>query len=154
MNSPANRGKWAEGEVKTLLAKLASSSSRVDWQRNYDAHSAGGKFPSQTGDFSFFSPNCHGVIEVKEVHHPTRLPYKNFENTGKLRVRELAGGKIVILVAHLPEKLWRIVPFEFIKIKDPAKPSGSWVLTDFPPCSLANVESWLASQMGLPPHLT
>jgi hypothetical protein len=51
----------------------------------------------------------HGLIEVKEVEHDYRLPSKNFKpgQLGKLEMRRMAGGEIVILVLHTTTGLWR-----------------------------------------------
>lgn len=125
------RGKFAEGKVRKFLDDLGNSSADFDWSRIYDARSAGGRFPSRPGDFEFYRPGIHGLIEVKEVNHDYRLPSKNFkrEQIAKLRKRQLAGGSIVVLVYHTTSKLWRYVPLQhFIEhLKEP-----SWVLEEFP----------------------
>lgn len=127
--SPGQRGKWAEAKVRDLLKKLGEESALFDWERILDARSAGGRFRSQIGDFAVFMPKLHGVIEVKEVDHDYRLPHKNFdaEAIGKLYKRQLAGGKVWIVVAH-KRKAWRLVPFEVFRTRT----GGSWDLREFP----------------------
>jgi len=123
------RGKAAESAVRALLEKL-NSYPTFDWSRIYDARSAGGKFPSRPGDFEFFFPGTHGLIEVKEVDHDFRLPAKNFDKgqIAKLRKRHMAGGIIIILVQHTTTKKWRRVDLNWIaqRLDQP-----SWDLQEF-----------------------
>ena len=49
--SPANRGKYAEGKVRDYLKELDSAHVKFTFNRNLDAHAAGGRFQSQAGDF-------------------------------------------------------------------------------------------------------
>lgn len=132
--SSANRGKYAEGKVKDYLNKINEAMLNFDFERVLDAHAAGGRFQSRTGDFTWWAPELHGVIEVKEVEHAFRLPYKNVstESIAKLVKRQLAGGQISILVCHQPMKLWRAVPLERLRERDKDTPSGSWDLSDLP----------------------
>lgn len=125
-----SRGKYAEGLVKTYLTGRSETVASFDFERILDARSAGGRFPSRPGDFGFFSPMGHGLIEVKEVDHEFRLPHKNFsvEQIGKLRKRQWAGGLIIILVYHKPTKLWRMPELEFFEKRE----GGSWDLTEYP----------------------
>lgn len=130
----ANRGKYAEGKVRDYLKMIDAAVVNFDFERVLDAHAAAGRFQSRTGDFSWWAPELHGVIEVKEVEHPTRLPYKNVTREGmaKLRKRSWAGGQIMILVCHMPEQIWRVVPMAYLDKRDSATPSGSWDLSQFP----------------------
>lgn len=129
MSSAANRGKSAEAEVKKFLEAYDRKVACFDWERRYDAHSAGGRFQRQTGDFAFYMPNFFGAIEVKEVKHSFRLPHKNFETdqVAKLRKRQMAGGHIIILVYHTEDDLWRMPPFGTFKERE----GGSWDLSKF-----------------------
>lgn len=125
-----NRGKFAEGKVKDYLKARSDSVASFDFERILDARSAGGRFPSRPGDFGFYSPLYHGLIEVKEVEHDFRLPHKNFstEQVSKLRKRKMAGGVIIILVYHKTTKLWRLVEFEYLEGRN----GGSWDLSEYP----------------------
>ncbi len=129
--STANRGKSAEAKVTAFLKAYGEDHQDCDWSRNYDAHAAGGRFQRQTGDFQFYKPGVHGVVEVKEVAHDFRLPFKNFppEGVAKLWKRELAGGLIIVLVYHSTTGLWRMPPFTAFR---GARVGGSWDLTPWP----------------------
>ena len=39
-------GKWAEAQVQATLKSLSAELGNFDWQRLYDAHSAGGRIPA------------------------------------------------------------------------------------------------------------
>ena len=134
------RGKYAEGKVSLHLAKLSTKYAEFDYSRIYDARSAGGRFPSRPGDFEFWAPKLHGLIEVKEVDHLCRLPSKNMkkEQIAKLRKRELAGGLILVLVYFTPLASWRSIPLNWLQVRcaDP-----SWDLSAFP--QLASAEECL-----------
>ncbi len=132
------RGKVAEAAVKKFLVGLKERKLAFDFERKYDARSAGGRFQSQAGDFGFFSPSEHGLIEVKEVAHEYRLPKKNFgaDQRARLKIRELAGGVVVILVYHLPLKRWRVLPLSAFYVEEP-----SWDLSKYP--DYANVSEAL-----------
>ena len=127
----ANRGKTAEEKVTAFLKAYDARHQDFDWARNYDAHSAGGRFQRQTGDFQFYKTNVHGVIEAKEVAHDFRLPFKNFtaEGVAKLWKRELAGGVVIVLVYHSTSGLWRMPPFTAFR---GPRVGGSWDLTPWP----------------------
>lgn len=136
------RGKYAEDKARDELRKRSADNARFDYERNYDGRSSMGRIPARAGDFTFFvgalvdgnaviEPVSHGVIEVKQVAHDFRLPRKNFDPAkfGILRKRELAGGKIVIIVYHSTTGKWRVVPFGwFVALKD----NASWDLTTWP----------------------
>lgn len=126
----AERGKAAEREVKKYLQDLSLLRFDFEFERIYDARSAGGKFPSRPGDFAFYYPGAHGLIEVKEVHHAFRLPEKNFPKQGiaKLRKRQLSGGSVIVVVRFMTVGEWRLIPLSFFlaRLEQP-----SWDLTEF-----------------------
>ena len=62
-----NTGKESEELVRQALKNV--NLSIFDWQRMYDATSARNTFMAQVGDFQWFLPNHHGVIEVKSTKH-------------------------------------------------------------------------------------
>lgn len=127
----ANRGKAAEKAVATYLTGMSNKVAEFDFHRVYDARSAGGRFAAQPGDYAFYTPHDHGLVEVKEVDHDSRLPKKNFEKEqiAKLRKRQLAGGQIAVLINFTTTKLWRLVPLaHFIENLD----LPSWDLRAFP----------------------
>lgn len=156
MSTAANRGKYAEGEVKKYLKLLESSHMNFTFNRNLDAHAAGGKFQAQAGDFQAFvaigtaflkeadsDPRLYTekpvrltrnfIIEVKECKLPNRLPYQNYsaDKVARVNKRVHAGTEAIVLVCLMPDKLWRAVPQEFFNIRNPDKPSGSWDLSGF-----------------------
>jgi hypothetical protein len=138
MSKTANRGKSAEAAVMAYLKAYDEKHQDFDFARNYDAHSAGGRFQRQTGDFQFYMGKGHGVIEVKEVAHDFRLPHKNMgtDSVGKLWKRQLAGGLVIVLVNHTTTGLWRVPLFETFRKRE----GGSWDLSAWPTfgsCKLA-----------------
>ena len=128
------RGKYAEDEVRKYLERINREVVAFDWHRVLDARSAGGRFPAQTGDFAFFAPRLHGVIEVKEVAHDYRLPSKNFnvKQINRLRKRALAGGLVVVLIRHSTSKVWRRVPLPFFveRLNAPSWDLGAFEATE------------------------
>lgn len=127
----ANRGKSTEAEVTKYLKAYDAKHQDFDWARNYDSHSAGGRFQRQTGDFQFYGPGVHGVIEAKEVKHTFRVPHTNFtkEAVAKVWKRQLAGGEIIVLIHHSEAKLWRVVPLHVFR----ERVGGSWDLSAWRP---------------------
>jgi len=125
------RGKKAEADVRKILERLKSEKVDFDYERKYDARSSMGRIPSQTGDFGFFTPACHGIIEVKEVAHDFRLPRKNLgsEQIAKMHVRMLAGGAIVMLIYHSTTGAWRCPDFSRFLVQ---RDVPSWDLSDEP----------------------
>lgn len=134
----ANRGKYAEGKVKTLLKKLESSN--CTHHRFPDAHA--GSFATVPADFMILQSGHLRVLEVKEVRHEFRLPYANFglDQVARMSMWEAAGASAWVLVCHMPAKAWRLVPLAFFRNRQlkaaTGKPLGSWVLSDFPVVSL------------------
>jgi hypothetical protein len=61
----------------------------------------------------------------------------------KLRLRQLAGGLIFVLVYHTPLKAWRRVPVDWLHLRS-GQPS--WDLSDFG--TLPDAEASLASLGG------
>lgn len=124
----ANKGKTAEKKVADYLKAWDSRHQDSDQHRVLDARAAGGRFNRQCGDFVFYRPDVHGVIEVKETQFPERLPHGNFgvDQVAKLRKRQLAGGVIVILVYHTQTKVWRLVPLEKFFVRE----KGSWYFNE------------------------
>jgi hypothetical protein len=124
------RGKGAEKEVRAFLERLNFKYAGFDYSRIYDARSAGGKFPSRPGDFEFYAPGLHGLVEVKEVAHHFRLPQKNLDKDqiAKLRKRQLAGGRIYVLINFTVTGLWVSVPIDWLHERA-AQPS--WDLSGF-----------------------
>lgn len=148
MTGPANRGKYAEGKVRERLVVLSDTHSNFCFNRNLDAHAAGGRFAPQAGDFQAFARtdlllagdqkgSRNFIIEVKEVAHATRLPYKNYssDKVARVKARDWAGTECLVLICHkLPKAkpVWRAVPQAFFYERNEATPSGSWDLSSFP----------------------
>lgn len=144
----ANQGKSAEQQVRKYL-ELLDKHPAFTFNRNQDAHSAGGRFVAVAGDFQWFgqyehllrdeynSPTYHsrnGIVEVKEVKHDFRLPYKNYspDKVARVQKRVLAGTEALVLIRFMPLDQWRAVPLAVFRQRDEAKPSGSWDLSQYP----------------------
>lgn len=130
------RGKYAEDKVRDELKRMGEAHAGFDWERNYDGRSSMGRIPRRAGDFTYYWYRCmgtlgHGVLEVKQVQHDFRLPRKNFDpdGWGILKKRELAGGKVVVVVYHSTSKKWRCPPWGWFQSMRDAK---SWDLTTWP----------------------
>lgn len=111
------RGKVAENLVKTYLEEChLKDPTAFDWQRMFDARSAGGRFPAQISDFEIFFHDGHGILEVKQVNHERLLPHKNFpaKKYAKIRRRMAAGGLGVMAVYHTPLEQWRFPSIEWM----------------------------------------
>lgn len=108
-----NTGKVTEKAVHDALKKF-DDLPQFDWQRMYDATSARGAFMNQTGDFEFFLPKVHGVIEVKSTQHPNRLARRAFSDLqrAKLYRRMQAGGQVFVIVHHYTVGQWKLIPFD------------------------------------------
>lgn len=131
------RGKFAEGEVRKVLEHLKNTYVQFMYERIYDARSAGGKgIPARAGDFEYWAPKLHGLVEAKEVDHEFRLPEKNLTQLPKLRLRQLAGGKMFVLVYFTPVKAWRSIPVDWLHVRS-GQPS--WNLQEFPLIESASI---------------
>ncbi len=115
----ANRGKVAETQFQNALKAFDGSHHNFDWARNYDAHSAGGKFASLTGDFVWYFDGDSGAVEVKEVAHDYRLPAKNFgpDQIARMFKRQLAGACAQVVVYHSTTKKWRLIPLDYFRAR-------------------------------------
>lgn len=154
MSTQGTRGKLAEGKVKDELTKLAVNSG-IAYHRFPDARA--GSFKTAPADFMFgekFESTQQltklRMLEVKEVNHASRLPFKNFETDQVARMTswEWAGASCWVIVLHIPwlidgrygkdKQAWRLLPLEFFK-GERLKPSGSWNLEEYPRRTLAEV---------------
>lgn len=107
-----NNGKAAESAVQSALKSI--NLSCFDWQRFYDSTSARGIFMAQVGDFGFFLPGVHGIIEVKSTQHAYRLNKSAFSDGQRIKLakRAQAGGKVWAVVWHHQENIWRAIPYD------------------------------------------
>lgn len=134
MTNFADRGKYAESQVKTLLKKLEAAN--CTHHRFPDKRA--GSFVTAPADFLLLQEGKLRLLEVKEVQHQTRLPYKNLEQgqLARMLMWQAAGASCWVLVYHTPIKSWRLLPAEFFKNRqkttDTGKPVGSWDLNDIP----------------------
>ncbi len=150
MNAPANRGKYAEGEIKKYLKLLNDSHMNFTYNRNPDAHAAGGRFVPVAGDFQAFHqvgtawvrdvdhedqsytdrpvPLARNfIIEVKEVAHDFRLPHANYsaDKVARVEKRCKAGTEAIVMIYHTKLKTWRAVPQAVFNDRSTG---GSWDL--------------------------
>ena len=110
-----NTGKSSEAAVRAALHSIDVDT--FDWQRMYDATSARGAFMAQVGDFQFFLPGVHGVIEVKSTAHEYRLTKGAFSDgqRAKLTKRAAAGGHVWVIVHHHTVDQWRVLKYEDVR---------------------------------------
>ena len=111
MVAAANRGKYAEGEVKKFLKKLEAANCAH--HRFPDVHS--GSMVTAPADFMFMQAGIFRLLEVKEVQHDFRLPYDNFspDQVARMRMWQAAGAHAWVLVYHKNLKAWRLIPAEW-----------------------------------------
>lgn len=122
----ADRGKWAENQAHEFLADLSARRLRFDFERLPDARAAMGRFKSMVGDFEFFTPAAHGVIEVKETKHAFRIAKDKLEQLPRLHKRAMCGGICIVLVHFSSPKLWRAMLATDLKLGLP-----SWDLSTY-----------------------
>lgn len=132
--SVGNRGKYAEGQVRRVLATI--NSADFAFARWPDAH-AGSRTPAPA-DFIICSQGQTILLEVKECQHTHRLPYPNFhmEQMARMRLWQLAGAKAYTLVYFAKSEQWFMAGLEWwynnrITGKD-GKVVGSWDTSDLP----------------------
>ncbi|WP_152681303.1 hypothetical protein [Oligella urethralis] len=114
--------------VHNYLQSLSERVAEFDYERLPDARSAMGRFKSMVGDFAWFYPGRHGVIEVKETQHDYRLAKDKLPQLARLKKRVLAGGTCLILVYHSTANVWRCLD----AAKLPLIERGSWDLREMP----------------------
>ena len=131
MSTAANRGKYAEGQVKKKLASLESA--RQAFARWPDARS--GSFAVALADFLIMRDGRMTLLEVKEVNHEFRLPHTNLgtDQIGRMRAWASAGAQADVLVYHNTTKLWRVADIHWFhegyrKVDGDGKKVGSWDL--------------------------
>jgi hypothetical protein len=152
----AEKGKWAEAQVRDVLNDLNTEIAGFAFNRIPDAH--GGFMQPADADFQWFLKtrySCttnllgeddgartltvtrNGVIEVKEVEHLHRLPHQNFskDKINRMWKRKMAGCEDLVLVAHKlkgmrkPDVTWRALPLSFFKETEYVKGVASWDLS-------------------------
>lgn len=140
------RGKWAEGKVRDWLKKTP-----VVWYKFPDTF-AGYKQPTPC-DFMIYKEGQLCLVEVKEIKHAFRIPYKNIpaDQIARMRLWEREGADIFVLIAFRAlsgKSIWRAARAEeFI-----ARPTlmngrkvGSWDLSRLNPLDLNTQMEWILS---------
>lgn len=109
----ATDGKWAESQVQNTLRSLSKEFESFGWQRLYDSHSAKSYIPNQVGDFLFFAPKFHGVIEVKETQAESSITRDNFgdQQLALMRERTKCGGQVWAVVFSTTTKNWYSISY-------------------------------------------
>lgn len=125
--SLADRGKAAEKAVQAYLQEVSAKNARFDFERLPDARAAMGRFKAMIGDFEFFSPGQHGVIEVKETKHSYRISKGKLEQLPRLHKRAMCGGLCLVVVHFSELKRWRAVQAINLPIG-----KASWDLSLYP----------------------
>ena len=120
MATTANRGKWAEAQAHDYLKGLSARRAKFDFERMPDARAAMGRFKSMIGDFEFFLPGIHGVLEVKETKHSFRIAKDKLEQLPRLQKRAMCGGTCIVLVYFSAPGLWRAFLATDLKIGLPS----------------------------------
>ena len=141
MATLANRGKWAENEAHEYLKYLSSKRAEFDFERLPDARAAMGRFKAMIGDFEFFMPGTHGVVEVKETKHSYRIAKDKLEQLPRLHKRSMCGGLCIVLVHFSEAKKWRAVDAQWLPVG-----KASWDLSIFPAFNTASeaLKQWEA----------
>lgn len=134
MSSPADRGKVAEGKVKTALEKLAKQADTA-FYRLPDARA--GSMKETLADFLVCSKNRMYLLEVKETEHEYRLPHGNFttDQVARMRRFEMAGALSFVMVYHSTLEMWRYGRIELFR----ERVGGSWDLRNLPLLTLDEV---------------
>ena len=134
MATASNRGKFAESQVKALLKKLEAANCT---HHRFPDKRAGSSVTAPA-DFLLLQEGKLRLLEVKEVQHQTRLPYKNLEQgqLARMLMWQAAGASCWVLIYHTPANVWRLLPVDYFKNRqkttDTGKPVGSWNLEDVP----------------------
>lgn len=135
--SAANRGKWAEGRVRAYLKTLELANCA--FHRFPDAHA--GSLATTPADFLVCRQGKLTLLEVKEVQHDFRLPYKNFalDQMARMRMWKAAGAQALVAVCFMPTQTWRILDVEYFVQRDGA----SWDMRDTLTVPLNTLETLL-----------
>lgn len=135
----SDRGRKAEARVFEWLT-LKATMANFDFTRIADAKA--GSMKAAMADFEALDAGQAHLVEVKEVEHKERLPFKNFsaDKVARCRKRQLAGAKCSVIVCFTPldavgrgwrtALAWRVMPVDFFLNKPEG--AGSWVLAAFP----------------------
>lgn len=131
MSTAANRGKYAEAQVKKKLASLESA--RQAHARWPDARA--GSFAVALADFLIMRDRRMTLLEVKEVAHDFRMSHTNLglDQIARMRMWASAGAQADVLVYHSTTKLWRTAEIHWFhenyrKVDGDGKKVGSWDL--------------------------
>lgn len=134
----ANRGKYAESEVKKALKKLeAADCTHARWP---DARA--GSFVTAPADFLVLQSGRLRLIEVKQVQHDFRLAYLNvpLDQVARLKMWQAAGADAWVLVCFMPSKVWRLAPASYFlhrpKVTATGRALGSWDMSEIPTMTL------------------
>ena len=103
MASYANRGKYAEGQVKSWLDKHPYVSR--EFIKQPDAHA--GSFQPVPADFIIHDNGQLHLVEVKETEK-LWLPQRNFgaDQIARMRKWQLTGARCHVVVLYRTSKIW------------------------------------------------
>jgi len=130
MASIGQRGKWAEGQVRKWCAARSDASATFDFYRYPDPRA--GSLQPVPADFEAVQHGVPYLYEVKEVQTTSpsrRLPQKNFsaDKVARMYKRLLAGADCWVIICHMPEREWRLVPLSVFLVRAP-----SWDISMYP----------------------
>ena len=128
--STANRGKKAEGIFHKWATSRSDSQANFCFHRYPDRRS--GSFSPVPADFEAVQGAMHFLVEVKEVEHAYRLPFKNFtpDKVARARKFQLAGSQAYVLILSTSTGKWRVITVEWLF--ENKGEGGSWDLRSFP----------------------
>lgn len=139
-NTFANRGKYAEGQIKKVLARYALRADTA-FQKLADTYS-GHRSPA-LADFIICHQGQMFLLEIKEVEHEFRLPKGNFslDQIARQKLWQLAGATSMVAIYFKPLKQWRLLPINFFG----ALPVGvgSWDFREYPLYTLDELMTYL-----------
>lgn len=140
-----DRGKYAEKEVKKMLVRYEAYSSFA-WYRLPDARA--GSLKATLADFLTMHKGALSLVEVKQVDHAFRLPYKNFDEKKVARVRAwaMAGAEGWVMMYFTQISAWRLAPIDAFLVR--TSKGGSW---DFSGRPMMTLEQVMEKVYGPPP---
>lgn len=127
----ADRGKYAEKQVTSLLEAQSTTYADFAFERLPDARAARGAFKAMVADFDIGvgSLGLAVFLEVKEMKHLFRIAKDKLEQLARLRKWKLAGRTFYVLVYHSESDKWRLVPDSFFGLEGTP---ASWDLRPLP----------------------
>lgn len=122
MSGLGDRGKWAEKQVQLWLDKTAAARWDFAYHRFPDARAARGAMAAQPSDFLVAHRNGY-LLEVKETQNSRRLPKDKLSQYGKLKMFNVAGFHVLVVVYLSSVRTWTYLSDEDLFCLDDCPPS-------------------------------